>query len=294
MSPTKPSLQSPFSLEVSVDTEGLSAVDWLAQHCDLSKQQLKDTMSKGAVWIQGSTLNKKLNNKPIQRIRRASKNLTVGDTLFIYYNEQVLSQQPPIAKLMYENQHYSVWFKPSGMLSHGSKWGDHCSITRWVEQHHQPQRTTFLVHRLDRAASGLILIAHHKKAAAALTSLFEQRQVNKYYQAVVHGEYLAREEVIDIEIDQKPAKSIVNSVTYDKQSDKTLVKVKIETGRKHQIRRHLSQTGYPIVGDRLYGRPIDSDSDINLQLRAYQLSFICPFEQKEHLFELSEDLHLSL
>jgi len=209
----------------------------------------------------------KFNNKPIQRIRRASKNLTVGDTLFLYYNEQVLSQHPPTAKLIHENQHYSVWFKPSGMLSHD---------------------------RLDRAASGLILIAHHKKAAAALTSLFEQRQVNKCYQAVVHGEYLVKEGVIDLEVNHKPAKSIINTTTYDEQSDTTLVRVKIETGRKHQIRRHLSQAGYPIVGDRLYGRPTDSDSDINLQLRAYQLSFICPFEQTECFFELSENLHLSL
>jgi len=299
-----PHLDDIFTLEIPINTPNITAIHHLSQHCQatariLSKQQLKNAMAKGAVWLQ--------RGNSTSRLRRAKRELMIGDQLFLYYNESVLRGDVLPAELIADMGTYSVWNKPSGMLSHGSKWGDHCAITRWVELHHTPQRDSFLIHRLDRAASGLILIAHDKKTAAALCQLFEKRCIKKYYQAVVHGQYRegqnSRDDstlsskakpthLITTPIDDKAAISKVTPVHYCPISHQSLVKVAIETGRKHQIRRHLSGSGHPIVGDRLYGTVEETSKD--LQLRAYHLSFCCPLSQKQRSLTLNDNQLLSL
>ena len=109
----------------------------------------------------------------------------------------MLSSPVPQALLIEDLIDYSVWYKPYGMLSQGSKWSDHCTIARFAQKNLSNERPAFIVHRLDRAATGLILIAHSKKAAKALSSLFENRTIEsnsleKFYQIIVHGNHLAR------------------------------------------------------------------------------------------------------
>ena len=112
------------------------------------------------------------------------KQINTGETLHFYFDEKVLSQVSPEAKLIDDCGHYSVWFKPNGMLSQGSKWSDHCTITRWAQTHLPGDRACFLVHRLDRATSGIILVAHTKSATKAFGKLFERHDLTKCYQAI--------------------------------------------------------------------------------------------------------------
>lgn len=255
-------------------------MDWLATHCELSKQHLKSVMTKGAVWLE--------RNGSVQRIRRARKALLVGDKLYLYYDANVLAQQAPAATLMADYHDYSIWFKPSGMLSHGSKWGDHCAIDRWVEQHHERQPSCFLVHRLDRAASGIILLAHHKKSAAALSHLFEQRKIHKRYQALVAGAFPSHIQHIDTDIDGKSASTRIENSSYNADTQQTLLTIKIDTGRKHQIRKHLAHIGFAIIGDRLYHKEPNRHTDtVDLQLRAYQLDFCCPLSGEVRTMRLA-------
>jgi tRNA pseudouridine32 synthase/23S rRNA pseudouridine746 synthase len=81
----------------------------------------------------------------------------------------------------------------------------------------------------------------------------------------------------------------VRTLQQDTEGDRSLVEVQIETGRKHQIRRHLASAGYPIVGDRLYGVAGDSD---NLQLCAWRLAFCCPATGINKRYQLQESLAL--
>ncbi len=280
----------PFTLDIAISSANTTAIECLSQHCDLSKQRLKEAMSKGAVWLQKSPEQYR-SAKPV---RRANKVLPKGGKLYLYYDAKVLSQIPNHPTLIYENEHYGIWNKPYGMLSHGSKWGDHCSITRWINQHHQPTRTTFLIHRLDKAASGIMLIAYNKKSAALLSRLFEERQIKKTYQAIVHGHPERTPLTIDSPIDGKNACSTIESCLYDHNNDRSLLQVAISTGRKHQIRKHLSSIQYPIVGDRLYCPQEQLDLDIDLQLRAYELEFSCPIISKKQVFTLPPTLQLQL
>jgi len=275
-----------FEAHIPITHDDLTAVDALSAETRLSRQVIKQAMNKGAVWLGRA--------KHTQRIRRASKTLKAGDALHLYYNPAVLAMQTDSAQLIADEGKYSIWYKPSGMLSQGSKWGDHCTVGRWAEQHSQPQRPAFVVHRLDRAASGLVLIAHAKKVAAALSKLFQDRQIEKHYAAIVQGHFPASPEVktFNSDIDDRPAITHVHAVSYNSERDCTLLDVIIETGRKHQIRKHLSRSGFPIIGDRLYNPAEHHDED--LQLCAVSLSFACPLTGLSRLYELDTNLSPTL
>jgi tRNA pseudouridine32 synthase/23S rRNA pseudouridine746 synthase len=245
----------------------------------ISKTALKQAVNKGALW-----LTPLVNKKRTQRLRRIKKQLAVGDELHFYYNRDVLSCTVPEAKLIADLVGYSVWYKPYGMLSQGSKWSDHCTIARYAQQHLPVERPAFIVHRLDRAATGLILIAHSKKIARTLSKMFEQHQLEKIYHIVVHGNHQQRPQpdIITTEIANKSACSQFTCIDFDKDSNRSLVKVSISSGRKHQIRIHAASIGMPVVGDRLHGIA-DENEALNLQLCAVNLRFYCPIKQLKQI-----------
>lgn len=257
---------------IIVEAADSGAPELLAGSSGLSRQQVKSAMTKGAVWLtRGSST---------QRLRRAKRILRPGDEIHFYYDTEVLAEEPVEPMLVADVGGYSVWNKPYGLRSQGSKWGDHCTVVRWAERHLQPERPAFTVHRLDRAANGLILIAHSKAMAAALSQLFSTRAIEKRYRAWVTGDMSEQTEIIRVDegIDGKPALSDVSFVEVSADRGRSLVDVRIETGRKHQVRRHLAHLGHPILGDRLYGN--GENDDVDLQLTAYLLAFDCPVSGK--------------
>jgi tRNA pseudouridine32 synthase/23S rRNA pseudouridine746 synthase len=261
---------------LSVESSEVSSVDLLHEAAGLPKQRIKRAMTQGAVWL--------TRGRNTQRLRRAKRILREGDELHLYYDEAILAEIPAEPKLIADVGGYSVWCKPYGLRSQGSKWGDHCTVVRWAERHLQPERSAFTVHRLDRAANGLILIAHSKSVAAALAELFRAREVDKRYRALVAGDFSAQENPLRVEqpIDGKEAVSefALREVLDD--GARSLLDVRIETGRKHQIRQHLAELGHAVIGDRLYGTG-EADG-MDLQLTACLLAFRCPVsgEQVEY------------
>lgn len=278
-----PDQSSPKTFTFTVENPGQTALDVLADGTGLSRQCIKDAMNKGAAWWnqKGKTL----------RLRRATKVLSKGCKIQLFYDEQVLARKPEPAQLIHDADRYSIWFKPHGMLSQGSQWGDHCSLLRWVEVNGTPKRECFLVHRLDADAAGLVLIAHDQQSAARLSHLFQSRDIRKCYQAWVNGlpPIPTTGVTLDYPLDDKVALTRVYSLHEDKTRLRTLLDVHIETGRKHQIRRHLATFGHPIIGDRLYGKAAAEP----LQLLAYALSFVCPFNHTSLEVTLPADKQLA-
>jgi tRNA pseudouridine32 synthase/23S rRNA pseudouridine746 synthase len=274
---------------LTITVNDSTAISALTKQCALSTNVIKHSINQGALWL--------TRNNKTQRYRRIKKPLKMNDQLHFYYNEAILSQVPAPAKLIADLTDYSVWYKPFGMLSQGTKWSDHCSIARWAQQHLTPERPVFIVHRLDKAATGLIIIAHSKKAVRALTAMFESRdevkyQLTKHYQIIVHGNHSNNKQpqVITQDIDGKKSKSTFALENYDKENDLSLLAVKIDSGRKHQIRIHAANIGLPVVGDRLHGDKTKHYQDeLNLQLSAVELSFICPLSNTQRLFKLSKE-----
>ncbi len=266
---------------VKIESPEDSSIDLLQQATELSKQRIKLAMTQGAVWI--------TRGKNTQRLRRAKRVLRVGDEVHLYYDAAILAEIPPEPTLIADLGAYSVWNKPFGLRSQGSKWGDHCTLVRWAERHLQPERTGFTVHRLDRAANGLMVVAHSKKTAAVFSKLFREREVEKRYRALVWGDFSGQPSPLRVEqpIDEKEAISEFSFHKSKGNGSRSLLDVQIETGRKHQIRRHLAELGYPVIGDRLYGR--GEEDGVDLQLTACLLAFHCPVNDEQVEYRLPVD-----
>ena len=265
-----------FDLEFEV-TEPARASDLLSRHSGLSQARIKLAMRCGAVWLHTGARKR--------RLRRAASEVSTGDRLCLYYNAALLDTDPPAPTLVADGEDYSVWYKPAGLICSGTRYADHHTIARWVEVNQK--RPTLLVHRLDRFTRGLIVLAHSKRTARQLAHQFANRQVQKTYQAEVDG-CLRDDQVCDSPVDGKPA---VSRVSVHLHRDNTsLVSVKIDTGRKHQIRQHLKAMGHPVVGDRLYG---SANSQLNdLQLVATELAFDNPQTAEQQTFKLPKQWRL--
>ncbi len=256
------------------------ASEFLAQQTGVAKGRIKDAMVKGAVWLWRD-------NAAARRIRRATLDLKSGDRIAMFYDPALLQLQAVQPRCLVDRKRYSIWYKPPGLLTQGSWWGDHCSLARQAELALGGKREIFVVHRLDREADGLVLLAHDKNAAARLSALFQGRSVEKRYRVSVLGDVATaagREGVIEAPLDGKAALSRYRVEEYDKEANVTRLQVQIETGRKHQIRRHLDVLGHPVMGDPRYGR--GNKNEAGLQLTANYLAFTCPFSNQPVSFSL--------
>jgi tRNA pseudouridine32 synthase/23S rRNA pseudouridine746 synthase len=254
------------------------ACDLLAEAAGLSKLKVKDAMQKGAVRLQRP-------HAKAVRLRRAKAVLRPGDEVTLFYDDELLARVPPAPECRHDAGRYSVWVKPAGLMTQGTAFGDHCALLRRVELQLRP-RPAFLVHRLDREAVGLVLVAHDAEAAAAFSRLFAGRGVVKRYRVDVHGRPQPETGVIDTPLDGRAAVTRYRLTAYDAAADRAALEVETATGRKHQIRRHLAAAGYPVIGDPRYGSGPRGRS--GLRLVASYLAFVCPFERRRVEFELPE------
>ena len=260
------------------------AIDLLVQHVpELSKGRLKDAMNKGAVsWQRG---------KQQKRLRRAQSPVAAGELLHLHYDDELLNRTvaPPV--LLAEEAGFSVWYKPPGMLSQGNEWGDHLSLLRLAELHWLSQRQLFLLHRLDREASGLMILAHTAGMAAQLSQLIQQQQINKQYQVLVKGQLdpaLLSAGKIVTPLDGKACETRFSLAPYGQRSDATLLDIQLISGRKHQIRRHFAEAGYPVLGDPRYG--VNNQDPAGLGLQAVAVSFSLQSPRKNFAFSLPDAL----
>ncbi|MFP4516569.1 MAG: RluA family pseudouridine synthase [Desulfovibrionales bacterium] len=268
---------SSFVLKKILQSPEHSASDFLARESGLSKGRVKDAMNKGAVWV------KRVGKKEM-RLRRATASLGGGDEIALYYDADILALVPPDPVLVHDQGRYSVWDKPAGLLTQGSRFGDHCSLVRQAELFFMGKRQIFPVHRLDREASGLVLLAHDSQAAGMLSVLFRGEGITKVYRAEVLGDlsHVHGAEMIDAPVDGKPALTEFTVESFDQQTNTSRVRVVLHTGRKHQIRRHFDSIGHPVIGDPRYGQ--GNKNEDGLQLRAVRMEFVCPISGKPVLF----------
>jgi tRNA pseudouridine32 synthase/23S rRNA pseudouridine746 synthase len=258
---------SPLKQVLTVE-EPSNACDFLALRTGLPKARIKDCMTKGGVWRlrpgrQGS------------RLRRATAPVHPGETLEINYDPALLAIVPDAPALVFRHARYSVWDKPAGVLSQGTRFADHCAMTRLAQNGLGARSELHPVHRLDREARGLILMAHDKGAAGKFGELFRRNRVEKEYMVVVRGVPDWTELTADAPLDGRESRSHFRILARDPDTGTALVAARIDTGRRHQIRRHLAEAGFPVMGDPRYGR--GNAFPGGLQLIAVSLSLTCPF-----------------
>ncbi len=241
-------------------------IDVLADHLPFSKTRIKKLLGIGCVWIRHR------NSRRLRRIRRIKAPVHKGDFIAVYYDPHLERLQTSAPELLADHQSFSVWYKPAGVLTQGTKFGDYATVLRYVEQ--RLHRPALLVHRLDRETAGILLIAHTRSRAAFLSALFREHRIQKVYRAEVAGnltEHLPSSGYLDTPLDGKPACTFYTVDHYCADRNASLVTLTPQTGRFHQIRRHFAGIGHPIIGDRKYGGPPSPTGW--LHLAAIHLSF---------------------
>ena len=149
-------------------------------------------------------------------------------------------------RVLWQNENYLICDKPAGLVS--------CDDPKSVETILREQEkvpTLEAVHRLDRDTTGCLLFAKNHAALVAAVEVFKTHKVSKVYHAISAGSFKFAHQIVDTPLDGQPA---VSKVTREAVSaDASFLRIRIETGRTNQIRRHLASIRYPIVGDRVFG-----------------------------------------
>lgn len=202
--------------------------------------------------------------------------------------------------VIYLDNHLLVVNKPPGMLSQEDETGDF-DIISWAKQYlaerfDKPGNVfAGLVHRLDRPASGVMLIARTSKAASRLAQTFKDRKVTKSYLALVEGlpddhgraeDYLAkRDRKVRVVRATHPEgkKAVLEWTLRGSVGKRSLVEITLETGRAHQIRVQMSSRGWPISGDLRYKAKEEFDGK-NLALHAWKLGLEHPVRKEPMLW----------
>ena len=196
-------------------------------------------------------------------------------------------------RILLEDDHIIAVLKPAGILTHGKPgvkvWSLHQQVNKYIKDESEGRKRAFVVHRLDREVSGIVLMAKSEEIQQKIKDNWKEAE--KLYYAFVEGHPKEKEGTISswlwedgrhiMHSGNETAESkfaITHYKEIDQRGDNSLLRVKLETGRKNQIRVHMSDMGCPIIGDYRYG----ADATVNRMIRliAYSLTFPHPVTGK--------------
>ena len=223
---------------------------------------------------------------------------------------QTLEPEPMELRIAYEDEHLVVVDKPAGLVVHPAPGHATGTLVHGLLAHDVAggdEDRPGIVHRLDRDTSGLMVVARSDEAYRRLQELVRRRELERHYLALVVGKPRSRAGRIEAPIGRDRREPMRHSLDTDTPRDAvthfevlelfpqhTLLDVKLETGRTHQIRVHLNAVGLPVAGDPVYGRPHELGLDRQF-LHAARLGFAHPFtgERVDVESPLPEDLQLA-
>ena len=236
--------------------------------------------------------------------------LNTGDHLSIHICETKCSEKiPPIQiplDIVYEDEDIIVINKPAGMPIHPSLNNYTNSMANALAWYYQEQGKPFIFrccNRLDRDTSGLTVVAKHLVSGNILSDMVRRRDIHREYLAIVRGHVSPEAGTINAPLARKPGTIIERTVDWDQgetaithycvveeRNGHSLVSLRLETGRTHQIRIHMKYLGYPLIGDYLYNP--DMEYIGRQALHSHRLSFTHPItgEPMEFTAPLPKDM----
>jgi len=237
-----------------------------------------------------SALKKALKKKQITvngHIATTATFIKGGECINIYIPEEVSPKKKLVFPLevIFEDEYLAVIHKPAGILVSGNSFKTiaNALIQNIKRSGLQDAAKPQPVHRLDYATTGILLVGKTSSSIRALNKLFENKVVDKTYYAISIGE-MEQEGKITTEVDGKQSHSnykVCESVSSERFGKLNLVQLEPKTGRRHQLRIHLSSIGNPILGDKEYGIENLILKGKGLFLHAHSLKFIHPFTNEE-------------
>jgi 23S rRNA pseudouridine1911/1915/1917 synthase len=265
----------------------------------LSQQDLPYSRTTLANWIQAGRVQ--VNGKTAKR----SYKVTPGDQVTIHPIEEPVAtsltpENIPL-DIVYEDDDVLVVNKPQGMVVHPAA-GHATGTLVNALLHHSPLSTINgefrpgIVHRIDRDTSGLLMVAKNDAAHQSLSEQLKAHKNDRVYYALVHGEFTENDGIIKAPIARHPVdrkkQAVVaggkEAITHFKVMKRfvgyTLLEVRLETGRTHQIRVHMAYINHPVAGDPVYGRkePFATNGQL---LHAQSLSLTQPTTGETLRFE---------
>ena len=256
---------------------------------DLSRTMIKKLIEEEQITVNGKNV-------------KTSYTVQVGDTIKIIVPEaketKLEAQEIPL-DIVYEDKDIIVVNKPKGMVVHPAVGNLDGTLVNAIMAHCKENLSGIggelrpgIVHRLDKDTSGLLIVAKNDKAHIAISNQIQNREVKKVYLALVRGNVPEDEATIDMPIgrstkDRKKmavTKNGKNAITHFKVLERfgnyTFLEVRIETGRTHQIRVHMSEIGHPVVGDMVYSNGKNEFGVEGQMLHAKSLTFKHPITGK--------------
>lgn len=227
--------------------------DFLALKFALSRRTAKAMIDGRSVWVNRKCVwiarfalrTGDLVEIPSQVVKGAVKQSTRTSQTSQTFQTSQTSLKRHI-RVLWSNDNYLICDKPAGLVS--------CDDPKSVETILREQEKVpnlEAVHRLDRDTTGCLLFAKNHAALMAAVDVFKTHKVSKVYHAIAAGSFKFAHQIVDTPLDGQPA---VSKVTREAASaDASFLRVRIETGRTNQIRRHLASIRYPIIGDRVFG-----------------------------------------
>ena len=276
------------NFKITAEETGVRLDSFIAQALpDISRSAAQKLVDNGLVTLNGKTVKK--NHKT-----------TAGEVFEIELPEpeetDLVPQDIPL-DIVYEDEDILVVNKPPFMPIHPTVNHETNTLANAVVYYYQKQGQEHIfrcMNRLDTNTSGLTIMAKHKYSGATLGDAMRNREIHREYCAIVWGEDLPDEGCINMPIGKKEGSVIERMVREDgleaithyevleRKNGLAFVRLKLETGRTHQIRVHMKDLGHPIVGDRKYGA---KTSPIHrLALHAQTLRFVHPITRKEMNF----------
>ena len=274
-----------------VEIENQKRLDqYLAQkQNDLSRTMIKKLIEEGQITVNGKNV-------------KTSYTVQAGDTIKIIVPEaketKLEAQEIPL-DIVYEDKDIIVVNKPKGMVVHPAVGNPDGTLVNAIMAHCKENLSGIggelrpgIVHRLDKDTSGLLIVAKNDKAHIAISNQIQNREVKKVYLALVRGNVPEDEATIDMPIgrstkDRKKmavTKNGKNAITHFKVLERfgnyTFLEVRMETGRTHQIRVHMSEIGHPVVGDMVYSNGKNEFGVEGQMLHAKSLTFKHPTNGK--------------
>ena len=263
------------SFEVGPGEAGERLDRLAAGRLTLSRSAVRRLLDEGSLLVAG-------------RRKSASYKVREGEVVETDVPDGGLAPEKIPVPVVFEDEHLVVVDKPAGLVVHpgaGNPSGTlvNALLTRGISGGEDPSRPG-VVHRLDRDTSGLMVVAKGEMAYSRLVGMMSRREVGRIYRAIVVGTGLPETGTVDSPVGRDPENPTLMAAGVGKEavthfeklaeaSGHTMLRVRLETGRTHQIRVHLSAIGHPVYADPLYGAPVP---DQRLWLHAERLTFEHP------------------
>ena len=283
-------------MKIDVSVAGTRLDVFLTEYFkDLTRSRIQKLIADGEV-----TVN--------QSAPKANTKLKIGDVVEVNIPKpketQLQAEEIPL-DIVYEDKHMLVVNKPQGMVVHPAA-GNYCGTLVNALMAYCGDNLSGIngeirpgiLHRIDKDTSGLLLVAKDDKAHLGLSEQIKAHSLTREYICLVHGRIKEDSGTIDAPIGRDPKdrkkmtithKNSKNAVTHffvlERFEKYTLVKCRLETGRTHQIRVHMSKNGHPIVGDPVYGRKKEEFKLKGQLLHAWKVGFIHPITGEYMEFE---------